>query len=904
MPRAKTFVHNYQFIKGLVTDASPLTFPENTCSELYNFKLNTDGSLELRKGLYSVAYVFGDTQYTSTDSRRDTQVVRWDNALPGVDVLVVADGISLSFHVCATNGIAPTVVPTYTGVSIPILFEVPSTASWSPLSLAPMPGYLIVTSKHTEMGYVTLDATTMVATFVPFRVYERDFEGYFDSNPTTARPEALIDTHAYNLLNRGWSTSKINSFNTELGYYPALSDLVNFGYYDNPTTGLEAWKAAKVVDNSSITSPATEGAVLLDTLYGTASTLATTAVTELAAAITHTTYKSGSTDAPEHGGIPYINLTVNTDITSVVSAGDMVRVSGNPRYRYENLTPQHMAIHTLAEGDYTVLAITATNVRIAAPSHSDYYNDLAAWGATSGCGVYSKGASLATIDIGVTSTKIYRDWLGNPATDSIVYIYTEQSAEPFLKPNMTVTLTSVPWEYTQSAVTYTGTLTGSYSVLFVGPYAIGVRVPGVVGPLFSVNNTKTSTTDTDLVTVDLIEYSYYRPRDPAKTRFASACVWAGRVWYSGLEETGLSNRLYFSQVTEGPSKFGKCYQEADPTSRHISELVATDGGVIVFNDIGRILHIAPFQNYLLVFTTSGVWSVFGRDGIFDATSYGTKKISNDVIISPRAAVDTGAGFVFWASSSISVILDDPTTGSLVAKSLTDGVLSQYIKQYTTTHWPYIKAAYMTGDRRVAFILPSTTLAVNDKILWYDLTLGAFYEYRLDVAGGSANLPSVNDLVYLRERTTDEDRAVAFVAYTISGSRTIVPCSFSSTTYKDMSMFAGGVFNVLGKIVTGHTNGGDAAKAKQGTYIHVHMATITDSSLLMRAIWDFSNSSSSNKHTSQQQCYDSGDTYRHVASRKLRVRGWGKSLQVEFTTEALKPCKIYGWDLGLEMNQID
>ena len=51
MPRQTVPAEVNTFVKGLITEASPLTFPENASLDELNFILNKDGSRQRRLGM-------------------------------------------------------------------------------------------------------------------------------------------------------------------------------------------------------------------------------------------------------------------------------------------------------------------------------------------------------------------------------------------------------------------------------------------------------------------------------------------------------------------------------------------------------------------------------------------------------------------------------------------------------------------------------------------------------------------------------------------------------------------------------------------------------------------------------------------------------------------------------------
>lgn len=105
-----------------------------------------------------------------------------------------------------------------------------------------------------------------------------------------------------------------------------------------------------------------------------------------------------------------------------------------------------------------------------------------------------------------------------------------------------------------------------------------------------------------------------------KERPNSVAFYSGRCWY------GCNSSVYYSQLLTDKSKAGLCYQEADPTSEDISDLVATDGGVIPIPEASKIVGIIPSSSGLLVFALNGIWFIGGTDGGFKANDFSVTKV--------------------------------------------------------------------------------------------------------------------------------------------------------------------------------------------------------------------------------------------------------------------------------------
>ena len=90
----------------------------------------------------------------------------------------------------------------------------------------------------------------------------------------------------------------------------------------------------------------------------------------------------------------------------------------------------------------------------------------------------------------------------------------------------------------------------------------------------------------------------------------------GRVFYI------LSSTLYFSPLLESFANIGDCFQEADPTSEHITDIIDTDGGTIQLPEAGVLSSIKTVGDSLVVGSNQGVWQIKAAEGEnFTATNF-------------------------------------------------------------------------------------------------------------------------------------------------------------------------------------------------------------------------------------------------------------------------------------------
>jgi hypothetical protein len=155
-----------------------------------------------------------------------------------------------------------------------------------------------------------------------------------------------------------------------------------------------------------------------------------------------------------------------------------------------------------------------------------------------------------------------------------------------------------------------------------------------------------------------------------KTRPISITSVAGRLWYL-CEDT-----IYFTQLLDDElTNVGRCYQEADPTSETINDLIATDGGTIPLPDVGVGQRLIASSGGILVFGSKGVSFIHGTDQGFSATAFEITKVSPVGTDSPYSIVETADTIIWMSKVGIQVLKQengvfafaDPTHSNLSLK---------------------------------------------------------------------------------------------------------------------------------------------------------------------------------------------------------------------------------------------
>ena len=202
MASSKDDVQINTFVKGFVTEASPLSFPPNASLDEVNFKLNRDGSRDRRLGIdFEDGFVLNNTDYTADQLAVSTRsFYRWSNpnGSRNIDIGVVQIGGYIFFANLLSNSPSANLLnsgnPVNTGAPLDTTFD-----------YALIGNYLIAVSPALSTPYlVSYNSTTDVISWETSAITVRDTMGVHDSLRIDERPMSLTSSHRYNLINQGW----------------------------------------------------------------------------------------------------------------------------------------------------------------------------------------------------------------------------------------------------------------------------------------------------------------------------------------------------------------------------------------------------------------------------------------------------------------------------------------------------------------------------------------------------------------------------------------------------------------------------------------------------------------------------------------------------------------------------
>lgn len=229
------------FVRGLITEASPLNFPENASQEEENFELNRDGTRDRRLGLgFEVGAVLRSSPipFVSFDPK-NTIVYTWRTVRGNVseNFLVVQVNKYLMFFDSSSSVIS--------GAGYKGQLQLTSFPDVTKFSFSAIDGRLIVAAGYEQIAVVSYDGTAFTVEYDSIKV--RDVWGVeetdipqYETDPTFRNGVILSgghsDQHKYNLQNQSWGvprkdkdgnlTDPVTYYSTSLSVWPSNSEAV------------------------------------------------------------------------------------------------------------------------------------------------------------------------------------------------------------------------------------------------------------------------------------------------------------------------------------------------------------------------------------------------------------------------------------------------------------------------------------------------------------------------------------------------------------------------------------------------------------------------------------------------------------------------------------------------------
>lgn len=217
------------FVKGLVTEAGEMTFPENASVDELNCDLRRDGTRRRRLGIETETNAT-DSTFTITDNEKvGTGTWRNVGGQQGLNYLVVQEGNTLQFY---NKGSAPfSGSQIATSVDLSAYEHTTSLGAGNDLcSYASVDGALVVANPQINTIYCeyAVDTGTMTITEIDFRVRDFSWQGDKSAYAEEGVSGSVSDERKYDTANVGWIGTKGAAALTTYtgansGNYPALT---------------------------------------------------------------------------------------------------------------------------------------------------------------------------------------------------------------------------------------------------------------------------------------------------------------------------------------------------------------------------------------------------------------------------------------------------------------------------------------------------------------------------------------------------------------------------------------------------------------------------------------------------------------------------------------------------------
>lgn len=256
------------FIKGRITEATGLNFPENAVTDESNCTFLATGAVQRRKG---IDYEPSATQNNATRTGGVMQTFVWTNVggQVALDFLVQqVESLLYFFEISPSGNLSANRKTFSVNLATQKVSGSPS-ASTEPCQFAVGSGRLYVAHPYCDPFFIEYSPSGDSITVTSITIKTRDMIGVEDSLTVDERPSTLSSTHKYNLYNQGWYTdAKIKSasvtnvvtaWNTARSTYPSNADV---WYLYKDTTEEVDWT---YVDKYQLNNtPAAKGHYILD----------------------------------------------------------------------------------------------------------------------------------------------------------------------------------------------------------------------------------------------------------------------------------------------------------------------------------------------------------------------------------------------------------------------------------------------------------------------------------------------------------------------------------------------------------------------------------------------------------------------------------------------------------------
>ena len=289
MAKASSEKQHNNFVRGLITEATALTFPESASVDEDNFVLERTGKRLRRLGVdYETNYVKKATGLSETVLAGSRQSLhRWNSPDGDTSKMV---GIIRSFNklwFINLLNVSPTTEYLNSGNALTITGLANSDIQVTTINN----NVVLVSADIDDPILLTYDRVTEAVTQSTLTLKIRDVWGIDDGLADDFRPTTLDDNHFYNLRNQGWTpkivstcgSDAINCTFTTLAEYPSNSDVWSYGKEADTSTSSTFEKYNPTIMDRAFqdNSPAGKGHYVIDALHRGASRVTESGIASL-----------------------------------------------------------------------------------------------------------------------------------------------------------------------------------------------------------------------------------------------------------------------------------------------------------------------------------------------------------------------------------------------------------------------------------------------------------------------------------------------------------------------------------------------------------------------------------------------------------------------------------------------